>query len=170
MPDAHVVEVKEREPFAIWQRGAAYYVIDKAGAAMSGLEASQMVRLPLVTGEGYPIGTLCVIDQKARTLADAQRASLERLARLVMVQVAARDVARQLVREGARLSVVSGTLNITERGISARDLSAQFLGGAATVSLASQPDGSVGFDAQGNASVALVRKFFDIPLLQYISL
>jgi len=51
-PNQLVVEVKEREPFAIWQRGAAYYVIDKAGAAMSGLEASQMVRLPLVTGEG----------------------------------------------------------------------------------------------------------------------
>ena len=43
-PNQLVVEVREREPFAIWQRGTAYYVIDKSGAAMSGLEASQMVR------------------------------------------------------------------------------------------------------------------------------
>lgn len=62
-PNQLVVEVKEREPFAIWQRGQAYYVIDKAGAAMSGLEAAQMVRLPLVTGEGANVAAAELINQ-----------------------------------------------------------------------------------------------------------
>jgi len=64
-PNQLVVEVKEREPFAIWQRGAAYYVIDKSGAAMSGLEASQLVRLPLVTGEGANVAAAELINQLA---------------------------------------------------------------------------------------------------------
>lgn len=64
-PNQLVVEVKEREPFAIWQRGQAYYVIDKAGAAMSGLEASQMVRLPLVTGEGANVAAAELVNQLA---------------------------------------------------------------------------------------------------------
>jgi cell division protein FtsQ len=51
-PNKLDIAVKEREPFAVWQRGQAYYVIDKSGAAMSGLAASHLVKLPLVTGEG----------------------------------------------------------------------------------------------------------------------
>ncbi len=64
-PNQLSVEVSEREPFAIWQRGQAYYVIDKSGAAMSGLEAAQMVRLPLVTGEGANVAAAELINQLA---------------------------------------------------------------------------------------------------------
>ena len=39
---------------------------------------------PIVTGDGLALGTVCVIDRETRTLSDAQRASLQSLARLVM--------------------------------------------------------------------------------------
>jgi len=40
--------------------------------------------MPLVTEEGHALGTLCVIDQRPRTLTDQQKASLAALARQVM--------------------------------------------------------------------------------------
>ena len=51
-PNQLVIAVSERAPFAVWQRDRSYYVIDSTGAAMSGLAASHLVKLPLVTGEG----------------------------------------------------------------------------------------------------------------------
>ena len=62
-PNQLDIAVREREPFAIWQRGQAYYVIDKTGAAMSGLAAAQLVKLPLVSGEGANVVAAELINQ-----------------------------------------------------------------------------------------------------------
>ena len=51
-PNELDIVVRERRPFAIWQRDGAYYVIDKSGAAISTLEPGQVGNLLLVTGEG----------------------------------------------------------------------------------------------------------------------
>jgi cell division protein FtsQ len=62
-PNQLDIAVREREPFAVWQRGQSYYVIDKSGAAMSGLAASQLVKLPLITGEGANVAAAELINQ-----------------------------------------------------------------------------------------------------------
>ena len=58
--------------------------------------------MPLVVPSGVPLGTLCVIDREPRELAAEQLAALERLARLVVVQLGARELAQEHTREAVR--------------------------------------------------------------------
>ena len=51
-PNRLDIIVTEREPFAIWQRDGAHYVIDQTGTAMSTLDPKRLASLLLVTGEG----------------------------------------------------------------------------------------------------------------------
>jgi cell division protein FtsQ len=51
-PNQLDVVVRERQPFAVWQRGGNHYVIDRSGVAISPLEPGAAGRLLLVTGEG----------------------------------------------------------------------------------------------------------------------
>ena len=138
-PNQLVVEVKEREPFAIWQRGQAYYVIDKQGAAMSGLEASQMVRLPLVTGEGANSAAAELINQlsaypdimlqvKAAARVGSRRWTLY-LDNGITVQLPERDWQQAI----ATADQLNKTQHILARGIRSLDLRLQ---GRVTVEVA----------------------------------
>jgi cell division protein FtsQ len=51
-PNRLDIVVTERQPFAIWQRDGAHYVIDQTGTAMSTLDPKRLRPLLLVTGEG----------------------------------------------------------------------------------------------------------------------
>ncbi len=70
---------------------------------------------PLVTDEGYALGTLCVVDHQPRVLTAKQLDGLTRLARLVVVQLNARELAEELNREGQKLWEVTDTLLQSER-------------------------------------------------------
>ena len=138
-PNQLIVEVKEREPFAIWQRGQAYYVIDRSGAAMSGLEASQMVRLPLVTGEGANSAAAELINQlsaypdlmlqvKAAARVGSRRWTLY-LDNGITVQLPERDWQQAI----AMADQLNKTQKILARGIRSLDLRLQ---GRVTVEVA----------------------------------
>jgi signal transduction histidine kinase len=58
---------------------------------------------PLLTPEGFPLGTLCVIDQHPRTFTEAQKHVLQALARQVMAQLELRRQAAQLKQEQVEL-------------------------------------------------------------------
>ena len=61
-PNRLDINVAERVPFAIWQHGGAYSLIDKAGVAMGGLELMGQSQLPLVTGNEANLGAAEIVN------------------------------------------------------------------------------------------------------------
>jgi cell division protein FtsQ len=66
-PNQLEISLIERVPFAVWQRGGQYYVIDRSGSAMSNLSANAMTALPLVTGEGAQFEVEGLVNQLEAT-------------------------------------------------------------------------------------------------------
>ncbi len=62
--------------------------------------------MPLVTPEGAPIGTVCVLDREPRSLSESQRSAMEVLARLTMALMDGRH--RELVHQ--REAMLGGAL------------------------------------------------------------
>lgn len=67
--------------------------------------------MPLISPCGYPIGTLCVIDHKPRTLSGAQIEALEALARQVISQLELRRAWSTLKAQADRSDAVNKRLN-----------------------------------------------------------
>ena len=67
---------------------------------------------PLVTPDGFGLGSLCVIDRETRKLDDGQKAALQSLAKTVMTTLELRRVSRQLMDEVERVKTLSGLLPI----------------------------------------------------------
>jgi GAF domain-containing protein len=76
---------------------------------------------PLVTPDGFGLGSLCAIDRQPRTLAPEQLGSLEALARLVMMKLEFRRVSSQLADAMGNLKTLSGLLPICAHCKSIRD-------------------------------------------------
>jgi signal transduction histidine kinase len=82
---------------------------------------------PLVTADGYALGTLCAIDRHPRTLDDDQRSALRVLARQVSNQLELRLANRRLEEQAARLEALNDNRNRLFK-IIAHDLRSPFQG------------------------------------------
>lgn len=67
---------------------------------------------PLITPQGYAIGTLCVIDRQPGELSDAQKTMLEGLARQVVMQLELKRVSSQLADALEKIDLITGLVPI----------------------------------------------------------
>jgi PAS domain S-box-containing protein len=69
---------------------------------------------PIVTSEGYALGTVCVIDRRTRTLNPTQQTALQSLAKLVLTLMthdqAQREIAAQREQQAAQASEIQASL------------------------------------------------------------
>ena len=69
--------------------------------------------MPLVTPQGYSVGTLCVIDRHpGKDLSESQKKTLEALARQVVTQLELRRVSSQLADALEKIEIMEGLIPI----------------------------------------------------------
>jgi len=68
--------------------------------------------VPLITPQGYVIGTLCVIDRQPKTLSEGQKNSLEALGRQVVSQLELKRVSSQLAEALEKIEIMDGLVPI----------------------------------------------------------
>lgn len=52
LPDTLVVDIIERKPTAVWQRGGVYSLIDEQGVELEKIGPAEIGKLPVINGEG----------------------------------------------------------------------------------------------------------------------
>lgn len=62
LPDTIVVNIQERQPFAIWQNDGKFVLIDSAGDVLGHQDMARFRNLPLVVGPGAPQAAASLID------------------------------------------------------------------------------------------------------------
>lgn len=67
---------------------------------------------PLLTADGYGLGSLCVIDRRARQLKPEQKNTLEALAHMVVTNLELRRVSAELSKQLANVKTLGGMLPI----------------------------------------------------------
>ena len=77
-PGTVSVTLIEKRPFALWQVGGAFDVVERSGAVITGASATEFAKLPVLLGAGAP--------QAAAPLIDALGAERAILARLKAVE------------------------------------------------------------------------------------
>lgn len=127
-PNRLDIVVTERQPFAIWQRDGAHYVIDQTGTAMSTLDPGRLSSLLLVTGEGAHravaglVGELNAVPQVKKHVAAAARVGQRRwtlyLDNGITVALPEMDSDRAL----ATLAKLDRAQGLLSKGIKAIDL------------------------------------------------
>lgn len=76
---------------------------------------------PLVNGEGFGLGTLCVIDREPRRLSETQKTSLAMLGRRVVAQLELKKVTFSLAEALESIRVMEGLLSICAHCKNIRD-------------------------------------------------
>ncbi|HTN96017.1 MAG TPA: cell division protein FtsQ/DivIB [Nordella sp.] len=127
-PNRLDIVVTERQPFAIWQRDGAHYVIDQTGAAMSTLDPRRLSSLLLVTGEGAHraaaelVGQLDAIPQVKKHVTAAARVGQRRWTLYLDNGATVALPEKEPVKALATLAALNRSQGLLSKGIKSVDL------------------------------------------------